>query len=308
MEQLSNYDFVEARNEKYIHYLDSTEGADLYFIQCGYHHTSALYRYGPFIRDHYVIHFVQSGKGIFTINDKDYHLKAGHCFLIPPYQTTYYVSDAENPWYYMWLGFNGGKAENYLSYAGLSLENPVANFDTSSIMPLLQSMVDQVSISEKDQITRDLILGGELRKILALLIKSSSSIASAGDTLSHADDRALTARSSECYVNTTLQIIHHHYHEQLMVEDIAKELSINRSYLSSVFKEYTGHSVQKYLSIFRITKAMDKLQNTNLTIKEIASSVGFSDPRYFSRLFRKEKSITPKEYRARLQVNRQKND
>ena len=83
------------------------------------------------------------------------------------------------------------------------------------------------------------------------------------------------------------------------VEDIAAHADLSQVHLRRVFKNALNTSPVRYVNFLRLEKAKNMLTASNFTIAEIALSVGFRDPYYFSRLFKKEVGITPMEYRKR---------
>ena len=83
------------------------------------------------------------------------------------------------------------------------------------------------------------------------------------------------------------------------VKSVADKVQIDRTYLYRLFKEETGFSVIEYINNCRIGRACTMLNNTDVQIKDVALSVGFSDQLYFSKVFRKLKGITPTEYRKK---------
>lgn len=88
------------------------------------------------------------------------------------------------------------------------------------------------------------------------------------------------------------------------VKSVADKVQIDRTYLYRLFKEETGFSVIEYINNCRIGRACTMLNNTNVQIKDVALSVGFSDQLYFSKVFRKLKGITPTEYRKSTQMKK----
>ena len=74
-------------------------------------------------------------------------------------------------------------------------------------------------------------------------------------------------------------------------------LLINKFYLSKIFKETYGTTVNNYLISKRITRAKQLLRFTDMTVDEIGVAVGMGDANYFSRMFRKVEGISPREYR-----------
>ena len=91
--------------------------------------------------------------------------------------------------------------------------------------------------------------------------------------------------------------IKEHYMEQIKLDEIAKVTSLNSSYFSTLFKKETGENFSDFLIGCRLTEAKKLLKETTLTINEITSAIGYSDSKYFSKLFVKNVGITPSEYR-----------
>ena len=88
-----------------------------------------------------------------------------------------------------------------------------------------------------------------------------------------------------------------HYTEKLTLDDLAEKFFINKFYLSKIFKESYGTTVNNYLISKRITRAKQLLRFTDMTVDEIGAAVGMADANYFSRMFRKVEGISPREYR-----------
>ena len=78
-------------------------------MQFGYEECEKTQSYGPATRTHWLIHFVESGFGIFRIGEKEYKIGPGEMFVIPPYVETCYQADGSNPWSYIWIGFTTEK-------------------------------------------------------------------------------------------------------------------------------------------------------------------------------------------------------
>lgn len=126
--------------------------SDLYLCFCGYEACQPLHSYGPAVRPNYVIHYIISGKGTFTIGNRTYRLTAGQGFFLMPNVRTYYEADADDPWTYLWIGFDGEKAASYVQELGLSEEHPVyqCNF-SGELQSLLFQMQKHNTYDTSDQ-------------------------------------------------------------------------------------------------------------------------------------------------------------
>lgn len=98
-------------------------------------------------------------------------------------------------------------------------------------------------------------------------------------------------------IQTAKAYIGEHYNENLKLEDVAEQVYLAPTYLGVLFKKETGESFSSYLTIIRMEKAKELLHDIKYSIAEIANAVGYSDKRYFSKLFKEQVGVTPKEYR-----------
>lgn len=102
-------------------------------------------------------------------------------------------------------------------------------------------------------------------------------------------------------VRSVTEYIDEHYaDENLTVDDLCRHVHLSRSYFSTVFKQHKEQTIMEYVTRVRIEKAKDLLQHTALKAYEVGAKIGYSDPQYFSVLFKKNTGTSPKEYREKL--------
>ena len=94
-------------------------------------------------------------------------------------------------------------------------------------------------------------------------------------------------------------ILQENFQKDLSLDALSKELDISPYYFSKLFKEETGSNFVEYLTNLRMDRAKELLKDENRSMKEICMEVGYSDPNYFSRIFKKNLGVTPTEYRER---------
>lgn len=94
--------------------------------------------------------------------------------------------------------------------------------------------------------------------------------------------------------------IRKNYRRDLSLDEVAREVNISSYYLSKLFKEETGENFIGYLTACRMEAARKMLADRNASIKEICIETGYSDPNYFSRIFKKTVGVSPTEYRKGL--------
>lgn len=102
---------------------------------------------------------------------------------------------------------------------------------------------------------------------------------------------------SQLPVRVAKQYIQNNYRKQLMLEEVADATNLSPAYLSTIFKKELGISFTDYLISCRMEKAKELLKTTNDSILQIAEQTGYSDSRYFSKLFLKVVGLKPSVYR-----------
>ena len=103
--------------------------------------------------------------------------------------------------------------------------------------------------------------------------------------------------SSNDAIEAAKKYIESNYTDNITLEDVSREVNISSYYLSRIFKEGTGENFIDYLTGLRMDKAKELLATTQYSMKEICAKVGYSDPNYFSKTFKKNVGVTPTEYR-----------
>jgi two-component system, response regulator YesN len=101
-------------------------------------------------------------------------------------------------------------------------------------------------------------------------------------------------------IQRALHQIMEYYHTGITLEETAVKLRITPEYLSSLFNKEVGRNFSTYLKEFRINKARELLINSNLKVYEIAEKVGYSDPKYFCRVFKEVTGLSAGDYQKRL--------
>lgn len=227
--------------------------------------------YGPHIRSYYLIHYVCSGKGILENSQGIHPVSAGELFLIRPGEITTYTADAVNPWDYIWVGFDGllAKALDALP----------------CVIPYPKDTFFTMQKAAKFKNAREEFLAGQLFLMLSALLEHAES-------------------TPPNYVQQTTDFIQTHYMNPVRIEQIADMLGLNRRYLTRIFKQATGKTVQDFLIETRLTHAAEYLQQ-GWSVAETASLSGYPDAFHFSKLFKQRLGVSPREYKC---TNKSKKD
>ena len=258
----------------------------LYLNCCGLSRTESMHSFGPALKPHYMIHYILSGKGKFSIGGEVYLLEAGYGFLIMPDELVFYQADEKEPWTYVWVGFSGTQAGEYIENIGLSVRQPVFKSDASEeLYRIVKDMMEHNTFG----LSNDLRRNGQLGVLLSVIAEGSRI------------EKTNEADRANVYVRKAVSFIQSNYCNPIKVTDVAEYVCINRSYLYTLFQNSIGMSPQQFLTTFRITKATELLQLTALPIESIALSCGYRDPLVFAKAFRQMKKMSPTSYRKEMQ-------
>ena len=244
----------------------------------GFQKCEPNYQWGP---GHYLIHHVITGNGYYTVHGHTYALHAGDTFLVYPNTEVTYYADDKNPWEYAWVGFNGSDAAIILKATDFTPDAPI--LPTGELTDAIRTHLMGIYDARGNGFVDSVEMTGRLYQTLALFMKHSSS-----------SEQLNTAGS---YVQTAIAYISANYSYPISIEDIANYVGVSRSHLFRSFETILKKSPKAYLTNFRIKQARYLLEHSSLSIAAIANSVGFDNGLYFSKAFRKEVGMAPREYR-----------
>ena len=258
------------------------ENLALAVYNTGYEICKGGHRWGPALRDHYLLHYVRSGKGTYRFGGNVFHIAAGDMFMIFPGTVVSYVADMSDPWEYCWVGFNGTEARRMINETAFSEASPVLHAGDGT---RLETLLLNIYRASGNTPSTDARMAGYLYLLLGELME-----------VAPAERRPLEMQE---YLTQALRYIQYNYATDIQVAQMASYVGISRSQLYRAFMDKFEVSPHTFLKRYRINEACALLRNTNLSISEIASSVGFSDPLYFSRVFKEIKGVTPTQFGER---------
>lgn len=262
----SNEGFFSSKNPHQLEYVSSG------------HKPVNSHKWGPGVRDVYALHYIIKGKGTLKTRSKEFELKEGESFLIYPYTEISYHPDSTDPWEYAWIEFKGEEASRIIDLTRFSVDSPVSPAASINLAEYYFTELDADKTAYED-----IRLEAKLRLLLSYYVEQFPA-----DTL----------KSDIDYVQQAKKYIYQHYWKaSLTVSDIVEAVNIERSYLFRLFKGETGLSISSYIRQVRIQQACVLLESSDLSVSSIAYSVGYKDPLYFSKVFKKTMAKSPSTYR-----------
>ena len=246
-----------------------------------------FYKYLQDERHDYCLQYVVSGEGFFFTNDTLYTVKKGDLFLLPRSTEHYYKANPENPYDYYWIHFNGSGMEEYLSFIGLSDKNPVIkNLFADEIVAIFERLMN-VS-KNKSNLNQLFILSLGYELLYRIASKASANEVPNKD-------------SFEELCNGVTNYLIENFKNEITLDDLAKNFSLDKRYLIRVYKKKTGFTPIRFLINYRLEYACILLKQ-DVPINEIAYECGFNDVPNFNVRFKKIIGVTPSEFRAQQRL------
>lgn len=255
---------------------------EFYLCFCGYAQCEPLHSYGPAVRANYILHYILDGKGYYRVGERKYDLVKGQGFLIEPEVSTFYQADEEEPWTYLWIGFGGTRVRQFLQDVGLNSSQLTFQGDYGEALERI--VLDMLKHNEST-VANLYYLQGKLYEFFSVIAKNT--VLGAGQETSR----------ENVYVQEAISYIRNYYAQGICVEDIAKHLNVNRSYLYTLFKNTLDMTPKEFLTKFRISRAKEQLALTDFSVEHIAHSCGYRDSLVFSKAFKANEGKTPTKYR-----------
>lgn len=261
---------------------------DLGLYQFGWEQCTPSHSFGPAARNHYLFHYCLSGTGTLIADNSrgesiSYQIRSGQGFMIFPNQVCTYIADHKIPWEYAWIEFDGLRARETVTLAGLSPDQPVYKARYKDIAETMKNEMLYI-VTHKEESPFHLI--GHLYLFIDSFVRASTS------TQINKGNRL-----RDFYIKEAFSFIEQNFQNDISVEDIAASCGLNRSYFGKIFHETTGKSPQAFLISYRMTKAAELLKLTELSIADIGNAVGYPNQLHFSRAFKNVYGIPPRQWR-----------
>ena len=264
------------------YYAAPSPDAHLHIRYVGEEDCTPGHRFGG-VRDHFLFHYILDGEGSVRANGNVYPVKRGGGFVFFPGQRHEYRSSREHPWRYAWIGFNGTLAGELLELCSITRERPVFSLPFSmELSGLFHRCAEEM---ERPSPWARLAGDGYLRLILGKLIACYRALDPEGEReVEGAPSRVFQDR--HLYAAAARRFMEDHYSRSIQTSHIARFVGIDRAYLSRLFKEEFGFNLKEFLTAFRMERAKELLREGNLSIAQVAASVGYRDRSVFARRYK----------------------
>ncbi len=233
----------------------------------------------------YQILYIAKGKGVLEIRDSaPIIIEEGTIFLLFPGVWHRYKPLFDTGWEEFWVGFNGSYVDYLMQQDCFNPQNPIIKVGFNS--EILNIFLRLIAVSKQENLVFSQMASCFVIQLLGLVNASALMI----DANKSRQEQIIQAIQYKLIEN---------WDKDLNFELIATENNISYDWFRKAFKNVVGVSPGQYVLNIKIQKAAQMLQETNLTISEIATKTGFENEFYFSRIFKSKMNTTAGSYRKK---------
>ena len=261
----------------------------LFIISSGTYHLYTrpkLRTYRPQGRLDYQLIYIASGKAYFYFNGTREIIYAGNMILFRPGEEQHYYYCGPDQTEAYWVHFTGSEVKNTLEKYGLTDEMQLIHTGTSpEYKNIFLQMIQELKLCREDY---EDLLANRLQHLFILIHRIINS-------KPQGRNQHLMQE-----MDSAVRYFHENYNKTINIEEYAVSHHMSVSWFIHSFKEYTDSTPTQYILSLRISNAQTLLRSTDYNITEIASIVGYDNPLYFSRIFRKQNGLSPSDFRKQF--------
>lgn len=231
---------------------------DIIPIFSGHEVCERNHKYGPHIRDYYLLHFCLNGTGVLIDKFGNHTIRQGELFIIRPGETTTYLADGNTPWEYSWVAFGGELADLF------NTDRSVYPFPIEIGLSLREFSIDRE--------TNPAIFLSLIYKLIYYLFNEKKENSSIPEKIR--------------------QYIDFNYMDNISVLTISNYFGYERSYLYRVFKNHLGVGIKEYIIKTRMEHAQILLKQ-GYSVNKTSLAVGYKDQTNFSKAYKKHFGESP---------------
>lgn len=261
----------------------------LIVTSCGTYHLYTrpkLPTWRPRGRLDYQLLYIAAGKAHFHFDGKEQIVTAGHMVLYRPKEPQKYEYYGEDQTEVYWVHFTGGNVKNILRSYGLTDDKRVFYCGSGlDYQNLFRTMINELQMCKANY---EEVLETYLRLIF-IMLKRYFANATKSDNARVVEE-----------IDKATMYFNEHYSDDISIDEYAQNNHVSVSWFIRNFKQCTGSTPMQYILSKRIYNAEILLHDSTYNVTEIAEIVGYDNPLYFSRIFKKVKGISPSEYRKNI--------
>ena len=260
-----------------------------YTTAIGYYPKAKFHEMKRSEHDDYILIYCADGRGYLTLNEDKQQIKAGELFIIPPNTPHTYQANEEQPWTVYWCHFQGEQARDFFSYVysgSINIQIPPCIIRNMTDIAFIQAFRELIeTVRDSAEVSGFIHASNLFRHILTKIERQIK----LGDKY----ENGLSIPKIQKFMRANIN-------KHLNLDELASLSLCSKYHFSRQYQLVTGISPLKHFIELKMEHACFLLEQTSLSMSEIASQLGYDDALYFSRVFRKVLGLSPSAYRKNL--------
>ncbi len=229
----------------------------------------------PFFRPVHLVHLITKGSGLLKTDTGNFELFTGSIFFAFP--GCFYEIDADDEFEYMYISFTGDCVGAIFERLGINHKTPVF-YDFDNVTAFWLESIRRINPANANILPESVLL-------------YTLSFISGGE------NKILSSNNAESFTNAIVEYVNLHYTDvDISLKQIAGIFSYSQKYVSFLFKKITNVGFNDYINHLRIQHALSLIDDNRTSITQLSELCGYSDPLYFSKVFKKKIGMSPTEY------------
>ena len=258
----------------------------LYITDIGYYPNARHhYRKRRKGADENILIYVLEGGGKISVSGKEMSIDSNQFIVIPQGNSHWYKADDQNPWTIYWIHFKGKNADFINDIAGkINLINPGRSSRIKDRIQLFNEIIENLSMGYSQA-------NLEYANLCLYQLMASFKYIDQFRKINYSQENDVIKKAI-IYMKQNLE-------KSYKLKEIAMKFDLSPPHFSRLFKQRTMHAPIDYFIQMKMQHACQLLDYSNLRMKEIGRQIGYEDPYYFSRIFKKVIGLSPYQYRKR---------
>lgn len=229
-----------------------------------------------------------AGEGTCSFNNNKWHLKSGNLIVIPANTQHKYKASENNPWTIFWIHFKGDMVKYYLQALKVNAKEPMIN--VANISSIIDAFEDIYQHTESGYTNT------------ALFCLSTSFMRFIGVCRLHQRALKINQQGVEERIKKSVIVMQQNIARNMTLSEFAEISGWSPTHYSALFKNQMNTSPIEFFTRLKMQIACNKLKLTRESIQNIATSLGYKDAFYFSRLFKRQNNLSPQNYRREFSL------
>jgi AraC family transcriptional regulator, arabinose operon regulatory protein len=239
-------------------------------------------------REDFQLFYVARGMAIFSFNGEEKVANEGSIALYLPGEDQSYCYSSETSPVIYWLHFSGFNAIKLLEENGLSNGSIFSVGIKNDLSLIFDKIIKELQLAQ-----------GKYFELCNLYIKELFTLCSR-----YLIEAASATFKQNIILEEAIKYFNQNFNTCINIKEYANSSNISCCWFIRSFRKYTGTTPTQYITNIRINKAKNLLHSSSFTISEIADLIGYQNPLYFSRIFKKNVGLAPVDYRHKASITR----